>query len=776
MNLNKRVLIVIVPVLLLSYFLATIPVYISLENTIKRLEKSRLELAATQLTASFNQYFIFAENYLLTIMENSAFKRLINEQDDIHHNIALGNSIEKKIRNFKFHQSNKLTFAIIQAKPIEKELYYFELSDDPFSTITEYQRENYKQVLANKETKNWSFINSDNKNASIIISRIIDRTTYKPPVRSLLDNSVIVQFSIEPTAFLLLKDKIMKEYNAAIIINKNIDASNNELRTQHKIGEDLFLTIEVPLTYLNKKLIIIKLALATIALAFFIISLVLLYLLINKYITKPISKLENELNNVIKHKKDNINLTRIQKDEIGRLKTTFHKIYGELSQSYKKSKILSEHDPLTALYNLRYLNEHFQDSLTRAQKNNEKLALVYIDLDNFKFVNDKYGHDTGDALLKAFSSKLTQVVNVFEINKDEERTKTILGRIAGDEFSVIITHFDDNDIPNKIAQRILSIFENGFTFSQGTFPVSASIGVAVYPEDGHTFTQLISNADNAMYQAKNNGKNNIAFYSKELALSMRRKMDIENELKTFNPDDELHLVYMPLVSTKTDKTEGFEVLVRWTSSKLGFVGPDEFIPIAETSGQFNKIDSWVIENAMKSYQRLKQRLGHDFKLSINLSSAQLNINEIAEHLFSLLDKYQLEPHNIQLEMTETLDVEYTHQANTLLNILCDKGFKIAIDDFGTGYTALLQLIEYPAHMIKFDKTFVDKAMLDKNRAMLEPIITLCHSQNLEVTIEGVETEEMVTYLKSIGSDYLQGFYYGKPARLEELKFPPVNQS
>ena len=198
------------------------------------------------------------------------------------------------------------------------------------------------------------------------------------------------------------------------------------------------------------------------------------------------------------------------------------------------------------------------------------------------------------------------------------------------------------------------------------------------------------------------------------------------------------------------------------------MGPDEFIPIAEASGQFNKIDSWVTEHAMMKYETLKQRLGRDYTLSINLSSAQLNMNNIAKHLFEMLDKYHINPQNIQLEMTETLNVEYTQQADALFKTLCDKGFKIAIDDFGTGYTALLQLIEYPAHMIKFDKTFVDKTMLENNRSMLEPVIALCHSQNLKVTIEGVETEEMANYLIGIGADYLQGFYYGKPVKLDDL--------
>ena len=780
MTLSNRVLIVIVPVLLLSYCLAAIPAYLAFESTIKRLEQSRLEQVVSQLSASFNQYSSFAENYLSTIIDNSAFERLIEEQDNIYHHVAFGSSIENKIRQFQFHHSNKMSFAVIQPKPIEKLLYYFELSDNPFAAMNEQEKQHYRKNLGNRKTDSWDFINRDEKNSSIIVSRIIDRTTYDTPVRSLLENSVIIQFSIEPTLFNQLKEKIIHDYNATINIDDatatTAPSHSTGLYTQHKIGKNLILTINTAEGYLDKKLRIVKLSLTMIALILFLVSSFLLYSLIKKYITKPISSLENELNDVITNNKNNIDLEHISQDEIGSLKKTFHKIYGDLSKSYLKTKELAEHDPLTKLYNLGYLNEFIQNSLVNAKKHEGKVALIYIDLDNFKFVNDKHGHDVGDALLIAFASKLTQIVRQADLICKNNMTQTTPGRIAGDEFSVIVSNFTNNNTPKKIAQRILAIFDKGFTFEQGTFPVSASIGIAMFPQDGHTLSQLISNADNAMYQAKNTGKNKIAFYSKELALSMRRKTDIEHELKTFDPDEELHLVYMPLVSTSTNSIEGFEVLVRWNSHKLGFIGPDEFIPIAEASGQFNKIDSWVTENAIMAYNTLKQRLGKDYTLSINLSSAQLNMNNIADHLFLMLDKYQIDPKNIQLEMTETLNAEYTQHANTLLETLCDKGFKIAIDDFGTGYTALLQLIEYPAHMIKFDKVFVDKAMLENNRSMLEPIISLCHSQNLKVTIEGVETAEMANYLKSIGGDYLQGFYYGKPVRLEalDLKLPMLS--
>jgi diguanylate cyclase (GGDEF)-like protein len=772
MNLNNRVLIVIVPVLLLSYCLAAIPVYMSLESSIKRLEQSRLEQVASQLSVSFNQYSSFAENYLLTIMDNSAFKNLIEDQENLYHHVTFGLTIENKIQKFKSHHSDKLSLAIIQPHPVEKLLYYFELSDNPFSEMNDQEKQHYRQTFSDKKMNSWDFINRDTQNPSIIVNHTIDRTTYDTPVRSALENSVIIQFSIEPTLFIALKEKVIHDYNAVIDIKNAIATSETShyagLSTQHNIGNNLILTINAPEDHLKNKLIIVKLTLVIIALIFSLTSSFLLYSLINKYITRPIRSLKNELNNVIKNNKSNIDIGSIHQDEIGSLKKTFHNIYGDLSRSYLKTKELAELDPLTKLYNLGYLSDLIKNCLITANKQENKVALIYIDLDNFKFVNDKHGHDVGDALLIAFASKLTQIIRQTDLISKHDLPKTTSGRIAGDEFAVIISNFIDNDIPKNIANRILSMFEKGFSFEQGTFPVSASIGIATFPQDGHTLSQLIFNADNAMYQAKNTGKNKISFYSKELELTMRRKMDIEHELKTFNPDEELYLVYMPLVSSNTDKIKGFEVLVRWVSKKLGFIGPDEFIPIAEANGLFYKIDRWVTENAISAYDTLKMRLGRDYTLSINLSSAQLNMNNIAEHLFLMLDKYQVDPENIQLEMTETLNVEYTQQADALLRTLCDKGFKIAIDDFGTGYTALLQLIEYPAHMIKFDKAFVDKAMLEHNRSMLEPVIALCHSQNLQVTIEGVETEEMANYLKGIGGDFLQGFYYGKPVRLEDL--------
>jgi len=768
MTLSNRAIFLIVPVLLLSYAAAALTVYFALERRVTALEQTRLDLAATELSSAFSSYSTFAESYLLSLTENDAFRNLVKSKHDVFMNVTLGASIEENIRSYTQHQSNKLSFLVAQREPEIKELYYFELSDDPFASTNPLQKESYLNFIDRNLSESWDFVEEGGKDAMIIVTRAIDQQTFKRPIQTQIAESLVVQFALEPSSFLKLREQILIDYDASISITDQSSIESTKLHTIKPIGPNKFLLIMAPHSYLQSILVSTQIALFVISVLFFIFSSVLLYKLVSQFITGPIHDLEAELSDVINHNKDKLELQYQKDDEIGRLGKTFQSVYGALSDSYKKVKDLAEHDPLTKLHNLAYVTNSAQKALRDAEQHHKKVALIYIDLDNFKFVNDKYGHNVGDALLKSFASRLTNVTRNADLIFGATSGLSTHGRIAGDEFAVILADYLDDSVPGSVAKRILSIFDNGFTFEQGTFPVSVSIGIAIYPEDGHTLTQLVSNADNAMYQAKNSGKNGIAFYSKELATHMRRRMDIENELKAISMDDEFYLVFMPLICTHSNKIDGYEVLLRWESSVLGFVGPDEFIPIAEASGVFSQIDDWVAESALRSYAELQAKLGYDFKLSINLSSAQLNVNKIAERLAELAKRYSVEPKFIQLEMTETLNVEFTKKAKSLLNALCLEGFQIAIDDFGTGYTALLQLIEYPAHMIKFDKFLVDKAMQPDNREMLKPLISLCHSQGLKVTAEGVETKQTAEYLASIGCDYLQGYLFGKPARIEDL--------
>lgn len=785
MTLSKRVLFVIFPVVFLSFYLAALISYFSIAETTRKLEQNRLNLAVTELSSLYDQYTTYAESYLLALTESTVFRDYISQNDDYRYShIALSSSIESAIRSFEQHRTDELSFSIHANTTDLTQEFFFELSDDPFAKLDKTLINKLKQFQKSAEHTIIHHIQSDNHEHLIAISRKLDRQTFLPPHPSQPENSVLATFALIPTKFFELKRDIEQSYGATIDIHLTEAEAEREAHQSHtsfshdlvaetSLSNDHILHVHVAHDYLDQNLAPTRQGLITLGILFFVASSLILYFLLQRYITLPIIRLEAELSQVMAHQKDNIDVTANANNEIGRLERTFHTLYGNLVQSYQRTKELSEHDSLTKLHNIAFITERTNQLLHHAEQHDLQVTFIYIDLDNFKFVNDRFGHGTGDALLKSVASKLTHIGHQYDQPHHQHIEDCLIGRIAGDEFAIILEHpnLPPEDSPAEhIANQVLQLFRDGYHFERGHFPVSASIGISIYPQDGHTLSQLINNADNAMYHAKHSGKNQISFYSEDIAKKTRRLKDIEQELKTLNPDEEFHLVYMPLVNTRSYQIEGFEVLIRWISPKLGFVGPDEFIPISESVGLFNKIDSWVAETALKSYSELKARLGRDYKLSINLSSAQLTSNKMSVDLIVLANKYQVPPKQVQLEMTETLNVEYTQDTDILLKVLVNQGFNIAIDDFGTGYTALLQLIEYPAKMIKLDKTFIDKSMEQGKRSLLAPLIGICHSQNLQVTAEGVENQDIANYLTSIGCDFLQGYYFGKPAKLEELCF------
>ena len=265
------------------------------------------------------------------------------------------------------------------------------------------------------------------------------------------------------------------------------------------------------------------------------------------------------------------------------------------------------------------------------------------------------------------------------------------------------------------------------------------------------------------------GKNQLAYYSQELAQKMRRRQEIESALKLVNPDLEFKLLYMPLLNVKTGELDGFEALLRWNSRKLGPVEPDEFVPIGEACGVFAMIDEWVISTGLSTYPLIRKMLGRDFKLSLNISSAQLQMSNLCEVLDRYAHRFQIEARYIQLEITETVNIELTSHARSFLKSLASAGYQLALDDFGAGFTSLLRIVEYPITMVKFDKGFIQQTLKRGNRQILKPLVELCHSNGMLVTMEGAESQEDIDLLSTFDCDYIQGYFLGMPITLEEME-------
>jgi len=490
--------------------------------------------------------------------------------------------------------------------------------------------------------------------------------------------------------------------------------------------------------------------------------------LLYRYVIGPINRLESQVSNIDPDGTQEITVHH-SKDEIGNLSSTFAQLYDKLKETYEVTKDLAERDSLTALYNRRVFNLILEKLISRAKIDNRQVALLYLDIDNFKFVNDNYGHAIGDELLRVFAYRVHEIVRGSDIALIKQDEDQAVARLAGDEFSVIIHGYTDRDTARKVAQRLLALCDNGFTCEAGTFPISLSIGVAAFPQDGQTAEELAINADSAMYESKKRGKNAVSYYLKELSDFFRRQQAVEMALKNLDIR-ELELYYMPIVDAQTGEIKSLEALLRWFSKSLGSVSPAEFIPLAENIGVYREIDLWVLEQAFRESKMLREHFGQSIKISINISAAELSRTDFIDKLQILVEKHNVLPSMFVLEITETFYNDQEHSATELqlLRALKDTGFHLAIDDFGSGYTSLMQLVEFPINIVKIDRTFIEKTMVSGKETILRSLVEFCHSQQLLVTAEGVETKEYSEKLKQAGCDYLQGYYYSKALPPDEL--------
>ncbi len=416
-------------------------------------------------------------------------------------------------------------------------------------------------------------------------------------------------------------------------------------------------------------------------------------------------------------------------------------------------------DPLTGLPNRTTLSAHLTDLLVRVRESNEMLAMLFLDLDRFKQVNDTLGHSVGDLLLKAVADRLQRCV----------RSGDMVARLGGDEFTIIVDRAKSRDAVARIAQTICDSIEQPFSFSGQEIFVTTSIGISLFPVDGQDIGDLMKHADTAMFRAKEVGCS-YYFYERDMEAAVTRKMEIEADLRRSISRDQIDVYYQPKADLSTKEIVGMEALVRWNHPLKGLIQPQEFIPLAEETGLINEIGLWVLIGSCLQVQEWIKKGYSGYSIAVNLSGVQLENGEIIRQVQQVLDETQIDPTLLELEITESTIMHHPERVIEVLKRLKEMGVKLAVDDFGTGYSSLNYLKRFPIDLLKIDAEFVRDVETDSDdRAIIQSIIALAKSMRLKVVAEGVETRKQQELLIDMGCDYIQGYYVGRPVGAEEFE-------
>ncbi|OMH31801.1 EAL domain-containing protein [Motiliproteus sp. MSK22-1] len=428
----------------------------------------------------------------------------------------------------------------------------------------------------------------------------------------------------------------------------------------------------------------------------------------------------------------------------------------------QEQKILhqAQFDSLTDLPNRTLAMDRLSHTIAQAQRNDNKVILMFIDLDNFKRINDNLGHEVGDQLLIQAAKRLTHSV----------RQEDTVARLGGDEFLIIAGGLTDRSDVDPIINNILKTFSSAFSIGGSEQVVTPSIGLALFPDDGETTSMLLRNADLAMYQAKEDGRNTYHYFNRSIQEKMREKLELESELRHALNNNEMQVQYQVIVDANSRKPVSVEALLRWHSNKFGLVMPDRFIDIAEQTGLIEPIGEWVIETACRQVKAWQDSGFSHLSLSVNVSPRQFRGNRLLTTIRNCLKRTHFPAAKLTLEMTEGLLIRNPPEARQLLAELDKQGIRLAMDDFGTGYSSLSYLKKYPFHILKIDRSFIRDIIDDPDdRALVSAAIRMGQGLGLRVVAEGVESLEQVELLSTMSCDLLQGHLFGKPQNPEDLK-------
>ncbi|QWG47522.1 EAL domain-containing protein [Bacillus mycoides] len=443
----------------------------------------------------------------------------------------------------------------------------------------------------------------------------------------------------------------------------------------------------------------------------------------------------------------------------------------ESKHQQEQINFLAYHDTLTELANRRSFHQQLEEAIARAKISKRPFAVMFLDLDRFKVINDTLGHRVGDLLLIAVAKRLERI--------STQNMK--LARLAGDEFTILIENYQKRTDVKRIADMIVVAMNEPFEIENQHLRISPSIGIAIYPEAGEDPLSILQHADMAMYEAKNKGKNRSSLYTKELYKKMERKARIEKDLPLALVNNEFYLVYQPQIDTTTNKIIGAEALIRWKHPLLGDISPCEFIPIVEETPQVIPLGHWVLQESCRQL-KIWQSFGYtNLKMSVNLSAKEFTQNQFIENISRILKDVKIDPKDVTLELTERIAMIDEKETLSRLKQLKEYGIQTSLDDFGTGYSSLAYLSIFPIDTLKVPKEFTQLAdHRPEERAIVSTILSLANTLNLSVVAEGIETEKQLKFLQKNNCKYMQGYYFSKPLTSKQFikflqKTPSMNQ-
>ncbi|WP_262687262.1 putative bifunctional diguanylate cyclase/phosphodiesterase [Paenibacillus baimaensis] len=498
---------------------------------------------------------------------------------------------------------------------------------------------------------------------------------------------------------------------------------------------------------------------------FVLFSVSIIGYLLASYIVKPINRILHKVNEVAEGNFD-ARIAIDRHDELGllseRVNTMSMNLQTNTQELVNKNKEIEFHanyDFLTGLPNLRLFSETFQKRIESAAKHDSSIAVLFIDLDRFKWINDTYGHSVGDYFLKETSKRITHTLKANELGS----------RIGGDEFILLLLGYSQETIAEK-AEQISTLLSQPLLYEGQEISVTPSIGISLFPENGDSVETLVKHADIAMYRAKEQGRNNYQFYACEMEDAIVRRAVLENGIRKALERNEFILYYQPQIDLETKKIVGLEALVRWIHPEHGLISPVEFIPIAEETGLIVPIGEWILQTACEQAKLWQVQGFPKLRISVNLSARQVQQKNLVEKISSILQTSELEPELLELEITESIAMYNEEYVINKLLSLKKIGIKIAIDDFGTGYSSLNYLNKFPIDTLKIDRSFVNQIKnTTDNQEIITTIIVMARNLKLKVIAEGVETVEQLRFLEEQQCNEVQGFYFSKPLTVEGIQ-------